>query len=70
MDDPVIQKANVIYQDTCSCSEYYVEKTKRNSEVRLRERYCTKKTSEVADHLLLNHGNIKYSKLENIDKCF
>ena len=51
LKDPVIHKV------TCSCSEFYVGDTKRNSEVRWKENCSTKKTSEVGDHLLLSPGH-------------
>ena len=34
LKDPIIHKANVIYKGTCSCNEFYVGETKRNSEIR------------------------------------
>ena len=34
LKDPVLHRANVIYKGTCSCSEFYVGETKRNTEVR------------------------------------
>ena len=37
--------------------EFYVGETKRNCEVRWREHCCTKKTSELGHHLLLNPGH-------------
>ena len=35
LKDPVIHKANVIYNGTCSCSEFYAGETERNTEVTL-----------------------------------
>ena len=32
--DPIVHKANVIYKVTCTCKEFYIGETKRNSEVR------------------------------------
>ena len=52
----VIHKANVIYKGTCSCNEFYVGDTKRNSEVRWREHFSAKKTY-VYEHLFLNPGH-------------
>ena len=57
LKDPVIHRGNLIYQGTCSCKEFYVGETKRNSETRWKEHYSTKKTTEVGDHLLLNPGH-------------
>ena len=69
LKDPVINKANVFYEGTCSCCEFYVGETKRNSEVRWREYCSTKKTSEVGDHLLLNPGHkVNWEILTNAPK--
>ena len=37
MKDPIIYKANVIFQRACTCKEFYVGKTKCNQEVRWKE---------------------------------
>ena len=72
LKDPVIHKANVIYKGTlltCSCNEFYVGETKRNYEVRWKEHCSAKKTSELADHLLLNPGHtVNWEILTNVLK--
>lgn len=70
LKDPVKHRANLIYQGTCSCKEFYVGETKRNSQTRWKEHCSIKKvskktkrkskkknTTEVGDHLLLNPGH-------------
>ena len=52
--DPIVPKANVIYKVTCTYKEFYIEVTKRNSEVRKNEHCCLIKSSELGDHLLVN----------------
>ena len=54
LKDPIVHKANVIYKGTCKCRAFYIGETKRNSEVRWNEHCSLKKSSEVADHLLVN----------------
>ena len=34
LKDTIVDKANVIYKGTCTCKEFYIGETKRNSEVR------------------------------------
>ena len=57
LKDPIVHKANVIYKGTCTCKEFYIGETKRNSEVRWNEHCSLKKNSEVGDHLLVNHDH-------------
>ena len=54
LKDPIVQRVNVIYKGTCTCKEFYIGETKRNSEVRWNEPCSLKKSSEVEDHLLAN----------------
>ena len=69
LKDLVIQKANIVNKGTYKCSEFYVGETKPNSEVRYGEHYCTKKTFEVGDHILLNTGHtINWEILTNAPK--
>ena len=69
LKDPVVHRANVIYKGTCSCSEFQVGETKRNTEVRWREHCSTKKMSEVGDHLLMNPGHtVNWEMLTNAPK--
>ena len=34
LKDPIAQKANVIYKETSTCKEFYIDETKHNSEIR------------------------------------
>ena len=34
LKDTIVDKANVIYKGTCTCKEFYIGETRRNSEVR------------------------------------
>ena len=69
LKNPVVHKTNVIYKDTCSCSEFYIGETKQNSEVRWRKHCSTKKSSELGDHLLLNPGHtVNWEILTNAPK--
>ena len=69
LQDPVTHKANTFYMGTCSCSEFYVGETKQNCDLRWREHFSTKKTSEVVDHLLLNPGHtVNWEILTNAPK--
>ena len=54
LNDPIVHKPNVIYKRTCTCKEFYIGETKRNSEVRWNKHCSLKKSSEVGDHLLVN----------------
>ena len=54
LKDPIIHKANVIYKGKCTCKEFYIGESKRNSEVRRNKHWFLKKTSEIGDHLLVN----------------
>ena len=54
LKDPLVHKVNVIYKGTCTCKEFYIGKTKLNSEIRWNEHCSLKKSSEVGDHLLVN----------------
>ena len=51
-------KETCTYKGTCTCKEFYIGETKRNSEVRWNEHCSLKKSSEVGDHLLIdpNHN--------------
>ena len=54
LKDPIVHRANVIYKGTCTCKEFYILETKRNSEVR-QDKYCSlKKSFEAGNHLLVN----------------
>ena len=69
LKNPVVHKTNVIYKDTCSCSEFYIGETKQNSEVRWGKHCSTKKSSELGDHLLLNPGHtVNWEILANAPK--
>ena len=69
LKDPALHRANVIYKGTCSCSEFYVGETKRNTEVRWREYSSIKKMSKVGDHLLMNSGHmVNWEILTNAPK--
>ena len=69
LKDHVVNKANVFYKGTCSCSKFYVGEAKRNTEVRWKEHCSTKKTSEVGDHLLMNPGHtVNWEILTNAPK--
>ena len=54
LKDTIVDKANVIYKGTCTCKEFYIGETKRNSEVRWNEHCSLKKSSEVGDRLSVN----------------
>ena len=54
MKDPIIHMANVVYKETCTCKEFYIRETKRNSKVRWNKHCPLKKTSEVGDNPLVN----------------
>ena len=69
LKDPVLHRVNVTYKSICSCSEFYVGETKRNTEVRWREHCSTKKMSKVGDHLLMNPGQmVNWEVLANAPK--
>ena len=69
LKDPVLHRVNVTYKSICSCSEFYVGETKRNTEVRWREYCSTKKMSKVVDHLLMNPGQmVNWEILTNAPK--
>ena len=54
LKDSIIHKMDVIYKGTCTCKEFYIGETKRDSEVRWNKHCSLKKSSEVGDHLLVN----------------
>ena len=54
LKDPLVHKVNVINKGACTCKEFYIGKTKRNSEIRWNEHCSLKKSSEVGNHLLVN----------------
>ena len=57
LKDPIVHKASVIYKGTCTCKEFYIRETKRNSKVPWNEHCSLKKSSEVEDHLLVNRDH-------------
>ena len=46
LKDPIVHKVNFIYKGTCTCQEFYIGETKRNSEVRWNE-HCSRKILEA-----------------------
>ena len=51
---PIAHKAKVIYKGICTCKEFNIGETKRNSDVRWNEHCSLEKSSEVGGHHLVN----------------
>ena len=66
--DPAVHKVKVTYKGTCSCIEFYVRETKRNTEIRWREHCSTKKMSEIGDHLVNPGHAVNWEILTNAPK--
>ena len=64
MKDPIFHKANVNYEETCTCKEFYIGETKRNLKVQWNKHCPLSKSSKVGDHLLVNPDhNITWQKI-------
>ena len=60
LKDPIFHKANILYKGTCTCKQFYIGETKRNSEVRWNKHCSLKKSSGVRYHLLINPDDITW----------